>query len=187
MPVAGDILPSARERMTKAVDALRRDLAAIRTGRASVGLVDHIRVDYHGTPMPINQLATVGVPEPRLLTIQPWDRTALGMIEKALQKSDIGIQPTNDGSMIRLVMPQLNEQRRKELVKMVQKRVEEGRVAVRNVRRDVHDEIRKAEKAHETSEDDARRQTEQLQKLTDQFIADMERVGKEKEAELMEV
>src|SRR5215471_2895347 len=142
-----DVLDDARERMTKAVEALRKDLTAIRTGRASVGLVDH-----HGSMMPINQLATVAVPEPRLLTIQPWDRTALGMIEKAIQKSDLGITPTNDGSMIRLALPQLNEQRRKELAKMVQKRVEDGRVAVRNIRRDGHDELRKKERAHEATE-----------------------------------
>jgi ribosome recycling factor len=185
--VLNDVLPNARERMTKAVDALRKDLSAIRTGRASVGLVDHIRVDYHGTPMPINQLATVAVPEPRLLTIQPWDRSALGMIEKALQKSDLGITPSNDGSMIRLALPQLNEQRRKELAKMVQKRVEEGRVAVRNIRRDCHEELRRYEKNHEASEDEIRRLTDQLQKLTDQFIAEMDKIGKEKEAELMEV
>ena len=185
--MAKDVLPSARERMTKAVEALRKDLSAIRTGRASIGLVDHVRVDYHGSVMPINQLATVAVPEPRLLTITPWDRSSLGMIEKAIQKSDLGITPTNDGSMIRLTLPQLNEQRRKELAKMVQKRVEEGRVAVRNVRRDCHDELRKLEKSHEASADEVRRSTEQLQKLTDQFIADMDRAGKEKEAELMEV
>jgi ribosome recycling factor len=173
--------------MTKAVEALRKDLAAIRTGRASVGLVDHVRVDYHGSQMPINQLATVSVPEPRMLSIQQWDRSALGIIEKALQKSDLGITPTNDGSVIRLVLPQLNEQRRKELARMVQKRVEEGRVAVRNVRRDLHDELRKLEKSRDASEDEVRRGTDQLQKLTDQFIADMDRAGKEKEAELMEV
>ena len=182
-----DVLPGARERMTKAVEALRKDLAAIRTGRASAGLIDHVRVDYHGTQMPLNQLATVSVPEPRLLTIQPWDRSVLGMIEKAIQKSDLGITPTNDGSMIRLALPQLNEQRRKELAKMVQKRVEEGRVAVRNVRRDLHDELRKLEKAREATEDEVRRSTDQLQKLTDQFIADMDKAGKEKEAELLEV
>ena len=182
-----DVLPNARERMTKAVEALRKDLAAIRTGRASVGLVDHIRVDYHGTPLPINQLATVAVPEPRLLTIQPWDRSALGLIEKAIQKSDLGITPSNDGSMIRLALPQLTEQRRKELAKMVHRRVEEGRVAVRNIRRDGHDELRRLEKNHEASEDEVRRTTDQLQKLTDQFVAEMDRVGKEKEAELMEV
>ncbi len=182
-----DVLPNARERMTKAVEALRKDLTAIRTGRASVGLVDHIRVDYHGSMLPINQLATVSVPEPRLLTIQPWDRGSLGMIEKAIQKSDLGITPANDGSMIRLALPQLNEQRRKELAKMVHKRVEEGRVAVRNIRRDLHDELRRLEKSHEASEDEVRRTNDQLQKLTDQFISEMDKAGKEKEAELMEV
>lgn len=186
MPL-NDVLPSAKERMTKAVESVKKDLSSIRTGRASAGLLDHVRVDYHGSAMPINQLATVSVPEPRLLTIQPWDRGALGMIEKAIQKSDLGINPTNDGSMIRLAMPQLNEQRRKELAKMVQKRVEEGRVAVRNIRRDLHDELRKLERAHEVSEDEVRRSTEALQKLTDQNIAEMDKVGKEKEAELMEV
>ncbi|MGD9892571.1 MAG: ribosome recycling factor, partial [Dehalococcoidia bacterium] len=134
-----------------------------------------------------NQLATVAVPEPRLLTIQPWDRGSLGAIEKAIQKSDLGITPTNDGSVIRLSLPQLNEQRRKELAKMVQKRVEEGRVAVRNIRRDCHDELRKSEKNHEASEDEVRRATDQLQKLTDQFVAEMDKAGKDKEAELMEV
>ena len=182
-----DVLPNARERMTKAVEALRKDLTAIRTGRASVGLVDHIRVDYHGSMLPINQLATVSVPEPRLLTIHPWYRTSLGMTEKAMQKSDLGITPTNDGSMIRLALPQLNEQRRKELAKMVHKRVEEGRVAVRNIRRDLHDELRRLEKSHEASEDEVRRTNDQLQKLTDQFISEMDKAGKEKEAELMEV
>ncbi|MGE0540037.1 MAG: ribosome recycling factor [Dehalococcoidia bacterium] len=182
-----DVLPGAKDRMTKAVESLRKDLTAIRTGRASAGLVDHVRVDYHGAMMPINQLATVAVPEPRLLTIQPWDRGSLGAIEKAIQKSDLGITPTNDGSVIRLSLPQLNEQRRKELAKMVQKRVEEGRVAVRNIRRDCHDELRKSEKNHEASEDEVRRATDQLQKLTDQFVAEMDKAGKDKEAELMEV
>lgn len=183
----GDIVPEARERMSKAIEALRRDLSAIRTGRASVALVDHVRVDYHGTQLPVNQLASVTVPEPRTLVIQPWDRSALGLIEKAIQKSDLGITPNNDGSVIRLTLPQLNEQRRKELVKQVQKRVEEGRIAVRNIRRDFHDDLRKQEKAHDVSEDQARRLTEQLQKVTDEFISDIDKVGKEKEAELMEV
>lgn len=182
-----DILPSAKERMTKAVEALQKDLSSIRTGRASAGLLDSVRVDYHGTPMPINQLATVSVPEPRLLTIHPWDRGSLALIEKAIQKSDLGIMPTNDGAMIRLALPQLNEQRRKELAKMVQKRVEEGRIAARNVRRDCQDQLRKLEKSQEASTDDVRRDTDQLQKLTDGFIAEMDRAGKEKEAELLEV
>lgn len=181
------ILPNAKDRMSKAVEVMRRDLASIRTGRASVGLVDQIRVDYHGSPMPINQLATIAVPEPRLVTIQPWDRGSLGMIEKAIQKSDLGITPTNDGSMIRLALPQLNEQRRKDLVKQVHKRAEEGRVAIRNVRRDAQDELKKAGKASDASEDETRRLTDQIQKLTDGFVAEIDRAGKEKEAELLEV
>ena len=135
-----DIQANARDRMQKAVETLRKDLQAIRTGRASPALVDHIRVDYYGASTPINQLGTVTVPEARLIVIQPWDRKSLGAIEKAIQKSDLGLTPANDGSVIRLTLPQLTEQRRKELTRVVQKRVEEGRVAVRNIRRDAHDE-----------------------------------------------
>ncbi len=182
-----DVLPSARERMSKAVEALRKDLTAIRTGRASVGLVDHVRVDYHGTQLPINQLATVSVPEPRLLTIQPWDRTTVGMIEKAIQKSDLGITPTNDGSMIRLTLPQLNEQRRKELAKMVQKRVEEGRVAVRNIRRSCRDDLEVLESEGEISVDDLRRAEKKLQELTDRHVREIDDALKKKEQELLEV
>ena len=181
-----DIQANARDRMQKAVETLRKDLQAIRTGRASPALVDHIRVDYYGASTPINQLGTVTVPEARLIVIQPWDRKALGAIEKAIQKSDLGLTPANDGSVIRLTLPQLTEQRRKELTRVVQKRVEEGRVAVRNIRRDAHDELRKLEKSHEASEDEVRRATDQLQKTTDQFVAEVDRVGKEKEAELLE-
>lgn len=181
------VLDRAKDRMQKAEEALKRELAGIRTGRASPALVDHIRVDYYGTPMPINQLATVHAPEARLLTIQPWDRKALGPIEKALQKSDLGLNPSNDGAIIRLAFPQLSEQRRKELTKLVQKRVEEARVAARNIRRDGQDELKKLEKAKEISEDDHRRAAEQLQKLTDQVTAELERIGRQKEAELLEV
>ena len=182
-----DIHASARQRMQKAVEALHKDLQAIRTGRASAALVDHVRVDYFGSMMPINQLGTVTVPESRMIVIQPWDRKSLAAIEKAIQKSDLGLTPNNDGSVIRLVLPQLTEQRRKELAKMVQKRVEEGRVAVRNIRRDAHDELRKMEKSHDASEDEVRRATDQLQKTTDQFVGEVDKLGKEKEAELMEV
>ena len=181
-----DVQRNARDRMQKAVESLRKDLQAVRTGRASPALVDHIRVDYYGAPTPINQLATVTVPEARLIVIQPWDRKAVGAIEKAIQKSDLGITPANDGGVIRLTLPQLTEQRRKELTRMVQKRVEEGRVAVRNVRRDAHDELRRLEKSHEASEDEVRRAMDQLQRTTDQFIAEVDKVGKEKEAELLE-
>lgn len=182
-----DVQANAKERMQKAVDALRKDLQAIRTGRASAALLDHVRVDSYGTPTPLNQVSTVTVPEARLIVIQPWDRKSLGAIEKAIQKSDLNLTPTNDGSVIRLALPQLTEQRRKELAKSVQKRVEEGRVAVRNIRRDAHDELRKLEKNHEAPEDEVRRGTEQLQKTTDQFIGEIDKAGKEKEQEVMEV
>jgi ribosome recycling factor len=182
-----DVLDQAKDHMGKTEEALKRELASIRTGRASTSLVDHVRVDYYGAPTPINQLATVAAPEARLITIQPWDRKALGAIEKAIQKSDLGLNPTNDGSVIRLAIPQLSEQRRKEMTKLVQKRVEEGRVAVRNVRREGQDDLKKLERSKEISEDEHRRATEQLQKLTDQTIAALDRIGQQKEAELLEV
>jgi ribosome recycling factor len=185
--VVDEILDSAKDRMSKAEEALKRELATIRTGRANPGLVDHIRVDYYGAPTPLNQLATVSAPEARLLTIQPWDRKSLGPIEKAIQKSDLGLNPTNDGALIRLVIPQLSEQRRKELTKLVQKRVEESRVAARNIRRDGQDELKKAERSKEISEDEHRRAAERLQKLTDQTIGNLERLGQQKESELLEV
>jgi ribosome recycling factor len=182
-----DVLADAKDRMGKAVEALRKELATIRTGRAHPGLMEHLRVDYYGAPTPLNQIATIGVPEPRLLTIQPWDRQSLGPIEKAIHKSDLGLNPINDGNIIRLVIPQLTEERRKELVKVVHKKVEEGRVAVRNVRRDCHDELRRLQKEKAVSEDSQFRAQEDLQKLTDEFIQEIERVGEEKEAELLAV
>jgi ribosome recycling factor len=185
--MVNDVLDHAKDRMGKAEESLKRDLATIRTGRASPALVDHVRVDYYGTPTPINQLATVAAPEARLLTIQPWDKQALGAIEKAIQKSDLGLNPASDGSLIRLAIPPLTEQRRKELTKLVQKRLEEARVAVRNIRRDGQDELKKSERAKEVSEDELHRATDQLQKLTDQTITNLERVGQQKEAELLEV
>jgi len=182
-----ETLDDAEDRMKKAVEALKRELATIRTGRARPSLVDHLRVDYYGPPTPLNQLATVSAPEARLLTIQPWDRKSLGAIEKAIQKSDLGLNPSNDGQIIRLVIPQLTEERRKELVKLVHRRVEEGRVAVRNVRRDCLEHLRRLEKDKEISEDDDRRAQERLQKLTDQHVKDVDALGQEKEAELLEV
>jgi ribosome recycling factor len=182
-----DILADAKDRMSKAVEALRKELATIRTGRAHPGLIEHLRVDYYGAPTPLNQLATINVPEPRLLTIQPWDQQSLGAIEKAILKSDLGLNPNNDGNTIRLAIPQLTEERRKELVKVVHKKVEEGRVAVRNVRRDRHDELRRLQKEKEISEDAQYLAQEELQKLTDSLIQEVERVGEEKEAELLAV
>jgi len=182
-----DVLADAKNRMGKAVEALRKELVTIRTGRAHPGLIEHLRVDYYGAPTPLNQLATISVPEPRLLVIQPWDRQSLGAIEKAIHKADLGLNPINDGNIIRLAIPQLTEERRKELVKVVRKKVEEGRVAVRNVRRDCHDELRRLQREKEVSEDAQYRGQDELQKVTDGFIQETERVGEEKEAELLAV
>jgi ribosome recycling factor len=185
--VIKDVLANAQQHMGKTIESTRRELAGVRSGRATPGLVEHVRVDLHGVPTSISHMATVNVPEPRLLTIQPWDRSQLGAIEKAIQKSDLGLNPSNDGNMIRLAIPQLNEQRRKELIKVVQKRVEDGRVAVRNIRRDASDQIKKAEKNKEVSADEARRAQDQLQKLTDTNVGEIEKLGHEKEQELLEV
>ncbi len=182
-----DLFGDADRRMQKAIEVLKQDLAAIRTGRASSALVDRITVDYYGTPTPINQVATISVPEARLLVIQPWDRKMLTDIEKAIQKSDLGINPSNDGQVIRLAIPPLNEERRWDMVKMVHKKLDEHKVAIRNIRRDAHDKLRDREKKKEISEDELKRSTERLQKLTDRYIDEMEKVGKSKELEILEV
>jgi len=173
--------------MQKAVEALKQDLGGIRTGRASSALVERIHVDYYGTPTPINQLASITVPEARLLVIQPWDRKLLADIEKAIQKSDLGINPNNDGQVIRLNIPPMNEERRRELAKTLHKRLDEHKVAIRNVRRDVQDKLRDREKKKEISEDELKRSTERLQKLTDRYVDEMDKVGKAKEQEILEV
>jgi ribosome recycling factor len=182
-----EIISDCEDRMKKTVDAVDRELGAIRTGHAHVGLVDHVRVDYFGQMLPVNQLGTVAAPEARLLTIQPWDKTALSAIEKALQKSDIGVMPSNDGQMIRLNLPPLTEQRRKDLIKMVAKRLEDGKIAVRNVRRDAQDHVKRLVTSKEASEDEQRKAQDTLQKLTDRYIAQIETHGKAKEQELAEV
>jgi len=182
-----DLFNNAKDRMTKAVEALRHELATIRTGRAHPGLVEHLRVDYYGVPTPLNQLATISVPDPRLLTIQPWDRQAMGAIEKAILKSDLSLTPTNDGTVVRLSIPQLSEERRRELVKVVHKKVEEGRVEVRNIRREGHEELRRLQREKLIPEDDQFRGQERLQKLTDEFVQQIDRLGEEKEAELLAV
>ena len=182
-----EILVDSEDRMKKTVEAVQRELAAIRTGHAHVGLVDHVRVDYFGSLLPVNQMATVAAPEARLLTIQPWDRSALSAIEKALQKSDLGLTPSNDGQIIRLVIPPLTEQRRKDLSKLVHSRIEDGRVAVRNVRRDALEHLRRLVQNKEASEDEQHKAQDQLQKLTDRYVATIDQKGKDKEAELMEV
>ncbi len=182
-----DIFDDAERRMQKAIEVLKLDLASIRTGRASAALVDRITVDFYGTPTPVNQVATISVPEPRLLVIQPWDRKMLVEIEKAIQKSDLNINPTNDGQVIRMAIPQLNEERRREMVKTIHKKLDEHKIAVRNIRRDAHDKLREREKKKELSEDELKRSTERLQKLTDRYIEEIDKVGKAKELEILEV
>src|SRR5579884_3487628 len=185
--MTADLFGDAERRMQKAVEALKHDLASIRTGRASSALLERILVDYYGTPMPINQVATVTVPEARLLVIQPWEKKMLVDIEKAIQKSDLGINPNNDGQVIRLAIPPMNEERRRDLVKTLHKKLDEHKVAIRNVRRDTQDKLRDREKKKEVSEDELKRATDRLQKLTDRFIEEMDKAGKVKEREILEV
>ncbi|MGC8781245.1 MAG: ribosome recycling factor [Anaerolineae bacterium] len=182
-----DVLNDAEERMEKAIEALHADLRTIRTGRASPALVERVQVDYYGVPTSLVQLAGITVPEPRLLVIRPWDRGTLSAIEKAILKSDLGLTPTNDGQVIRLVIPQLTEERRRDLTRLVNKRVEEARVAVRNIRRDAIDMLRDLEKEKLISEDELHEGREKAQKLTDDFIKKIDEIGKAKEAEIMEV
>ncbi|WHX51122.1 ribosome recycling factor [Paenibacillus woosongensis] len=180
------IKKNAEERMDKAIQALKRDLATLRAGRANSSLLDRIQVDYYGTPTPVNQLANISTPDSRTLMIQPWDKSSLAEIERAIQKSDLGLTPANDGSMIRLSIPPLTEERRVDLVKMTKKFGEEAKVAIRNIRRDANDDIKKLEKT-EISEDESRRYQEDIQKSTDKFIAEVDKVLAAKEKEIMEV
>jgi ribosome recycling factor len=182
-----DLFSNTADRMNKALEILKRDLAGIRTGRASPGLVENLRVDYHGVPTPLNQLASISVPEARLLVIQPWDPSSMGDIEKAILKSDLGVNPSNDGRVIRLSIPQLTEERRKDLIRVVRKKIEDGRVAVRNIRRDTLETLRQQEREKDISEDDRKRSQDRLQQITDEFIAKADQIGQEKEAEVMEV
>jgi ribosome recycling factor len=182
-----DIRRDADSRMARALEALERDLAAIRTGRAATALVERIPVEYYGTSTPLNQLASISVPEAHTIVIQPWDRSALGAIEKAIQKSEVGLTPNSDGTVVRLSIPALTEERRKDLVKLVHKRMEEARVEIRNHRRDVADEIKKSEKDGDVTADESRREQDVVQKVTDRWTAEVDRVGKHKEQEIMEV
>lgn len=181
-----DVLTTTETKMGKAVEAMGREFSVLRTGRASPSLLDHIRVDYYGTPTPLNQLAGISVPEARMLIIQPWDRSVVPAIEKAIMKSNLGLNPSSDGSVIRLVIPQLTEERRKDLVKAVRRRVEEGRIAVRNIRREAMEKLRAMEKEKEISEDEGKRALNQLQVLTDSFIEKVDQAGKDKEVEVLE-
>ncbi|HEY7667841.1 MAG TPA: ribosome recycling factor [Actinomycetota bacterium] len=180
-------LKDATEKMAKAVGHLKEDLASIRTGRAAPALLNRVTVDYYGATVPLNQLSSITVPEPRLLMITPFDKNAIGSIEKAIQTSDLGITPSNDGNVIRLAFPPLTEERRKDLVRSVHHRAEEARVAVRNVRRHSKEEMEKLEREHVISEDDLKRAEKELQKLTDQHVADVDEIQRHKEQELMEV
>jgi ribosome recycling factor len=182
-----EVLLAASTRMEKTMEALKKELATIRTGRATPALVENIKVDYYGTPTPLKQIATISAPQARLLVIQPWDSSTLPSIKKAILKSELGLNPTSDKNTIHLPIPQLSEERRKELVRAVHKRAEDGRVALRNVRRDALEELRKLEREKEISQDEQKRGQEQLQELTDSFIATAGKVADDKEAELLEV
>lgn len=184
---ADEVLRNAEVRMAKAIELVKEDLAGIRTGRANPGLVSNVRVDYHGVPMPLNQIASISVPEARMLVIQPWEKDMLPSIEKAILKSDLGINPTNDGNVVRLAIPQLTEERRNEMVKMVRRRVEEGKVAVRNVRRDGVEKLRQLKDSKELSEDEQKRTMNRLQQITDNSTGEIDQIAKGKEAELMEI
>ena len=176
-----------RKRMEKALEDIRKELTTIRTGRASISLLDHITVDYYGTPTPINQVATLGTPDPTLITVQPWDVSLIGAIEKSIRSSDLGLNPSNDGRIIRVPIPPLNEERRKQLAKHVQRVLEEHRTAVRNIRRVGNDAVKKLLKDKKVSEDDERRALDEIQKLTDDFVARLEDAAKKKEQEIMTV
>jgi ribosome recycling factor len=185
--MTSETISSADHKMNRAVDAMERDFQAFRTGRASTALVERLTVDYYGTQTPLNQLAGISVPEAHQIVIQPWDRGVLGAIEKAILKSDIGLMPNVDGTVVRLNIPPLTEERRKDLVKSVHRRMEEARVEVRNLRRDAADELKKEERDGSVGTDESHRQLEQLQKTTDRWIGEIDRVGSAKEQEVMEV
>jgi len=182
-----DVLKEAEVKMQKSLDALHKELSTIRTGRATPALLERVHVDYYGTSTPLQQLAQVHAPEPRLLVIQPYDRSSIAAIEKELQKSELGLNPGNDGQVIRIPFPPLTEERRKELVKVVKHKVEEARVAIRNIRRDEQHGIQEVEQEHLISQDDAKRGLDHLQKITDKFIAIADETGARKEAEILEV
>ncbi|MDZ7262254.1 MAG: ribosome recycling factor [candidate division KSB1 bacterium] len=182
-----EIYKSTEEKMKKAVDSTRAELARIRTGKASSALLDSVRVNYYGSLVPLKQVASINVPEVRLITVQPWDRNMITEIEKAILKSDLGLTPVNDGVIIRLPIPQLSEERRRDLVRIVKKLGEEGRIAIRNTRRDANERLKKAEKEHQISEDDSHRGQDKIQELTDKYIKEIDELLKRKEQEIMEI
>jgi ribosome recycling factor len=187
IPNTKDALAQAKTRMEKAVEDFRKELSSVRTGRANVSLLDHIRVDYHGTPMPVNQLGTLSVPDPTMIQISPWDPSVVPLIDKAIRTSDLGLNPTNDGKVIRVPIPPLNEERRKDLVKHMHKVLENHRTAVRNIRRDIKEAIEKLEKEKHVSEDERKRSIEELEKLTHGETKKLEDLAAAKEKEVMEL
>jgi ribosome recycling factor len=185
--IIDELLQDARDRMAKSVDAMRHEFGSVRTGRASPALLDRINVDYYGTSTPLRQLATINAPEARLVTIQPYDKSSIKAIERAIMESDLGLTPSNDGNLIRLGVPELTEERRKQLVKVVRHIAEEGRVAIRNIRRDVMHDLRELKKSGDAGEDDETRAEGELQKVTDARIGELDELLKIKEAEILEV
>jgi ribosome recycling factor len=185
--MSAEVLASAEHKMARAVEVMERDFQGIRTGRASTALVERLHVEYYGTSTPLNQLAGISVPEPHQIVIQPWDRSVLGAIEKAILKSDIGLMPTVDGTVVRLNIPPLTEERRREIVRQVHRRMEEARVEIRNLRREAADLLKREERDGELGADESRRELDSLQRLTDRSIAEVDRVGAHKEQEVLEV
>jgi len=185
--MVSDILRNIEEKMRTSVVGLEKGLATIRTGRATPALIEHVKVEYAGVPTPLNQIASISASEARLLVIQPWDKSSIRNIEKAILKSDLGLNPSSDGNVIRISIPQLSEERRQELIRVVRKRIEERRIAVRNLRHEAMNELKSLEKNKEISQDEHKRALNQLQKLLDCFMADIEQTGRNKEVELMEV
>jgi ribosome recycling factor len=183
MPARGE----AQSQMEKALEAMRREFSSVRTGKASPALLDMVRVEAYGSKMPLNQVATVSVPEPRMLIVQPWDKTLLSAVDRAIRIAELGLNPASDGNVLRVPIPALNEERRREMVRLLHRLAEEGRVAIRHARQEANKEIRRREQAHEIGEDDARRQLEEIQKLTDEHIARVDQLLKAKEEEVMEV
>ena len=181
-----EMLKDSEQKMAKAVESFQRELRHIRTGRANPSLLDGIKVDYYGTEVPINQVASISIPEPRTIAIQPWEKGMAGKIEKAILKSDLGITPNNDGSFVRLNIPALTEERRKDLVRMVRKTAEDFRVSVRNIRRDANEQLRKAEKSSDISEDELKRAQSKVQDLTDKYVREIDNILQDKEKEIME-
>ena len=182
-----DVKSNASSGMAKALEAFKRDLSKVRTGRASLALLDSVQVDYYGTPTPLNQVGSLAVPEPRLITIQPWEKNLIGEIERAILKADLGLNPTSDGQLIRLIFPPLTEERRKEMVKQVKRMGEDAKVAVRNTRREANDALKKLEKNKDISEDELKRGEKEIQDVTDDHVARVDQVIAEKEKDLMEI